>query len=94
MFWGKNEKIETLKDMLGSRAAYHEAVQLLELNEQEKNIFLRASIELKKRKPDPEIIDRAYAILIGKSFQGESHDEENNEVHNKDTAIDEDKDKG
>jgi hypothetical protein len=73
MFGKKNEKLETLKDMIGSRAAYMETVQMLELDKREKDIFLRASLEVKKKKPNQEIIDGAYAILIGKSFKGENN---------------------
>ena len=79
MFWKKDEKFETLKDLVGSRAAYIETVKMLELKGEEKDIFLRATIEVKKNKPNQEIIDRAYTILIGKSYQGkDSLDEENN----------------
>ncbi len=88
MFWEKNEKLETLKDMVGSRAAYHETIRLLELNDQEKDIFLRASVEVKKSKPNLEVIDRAHDVLVGKSFQGESHDEENNEALDENIARD------
>ena len=75
MFFDKNEKLETIKDLLGSRATYHDTIQVLELNEEEKDILMRASIEVKKGNPDLKIIDRAYAILVGKSFQGENVEE-------------------
>ncbi len=74
MFGKKNEKLETLKELLGSREAYMESVQMLELEGEEKEIFLRASVELKKKKPNPEIIDKAYDILVSKSFQEEDTD--------------------
>ncbi len=84
MFGKKNEKLETLKDMIGSRAAYMETVRMLELDKREKDIFLRASLEVKKKKPNQEIIDGAYAILIGKSFKGENNtgevDTNNNDI--------------
>ncbi len=67
MFWKKNEKLETIKDLVGSRAAYIETVKMLELKGEEKEIFLRASIEVKKKKPNIEIIDAAYEILVEKS---------------------------
>ena len=70
MFWKKDEKLETLKDLVGSRAAYIETVKMLGLEGEEKDIFLRASIEVKKNKPNKEIIDKAYAVLIAKSYQG------------------------
>ncbi len=82
MFWKKNEKLETIKDLVGSRAAYIETVKMLELEGEEKDIFLRASLEVKKDKPDQEIIDKAYVILLAKSYQGgEEPEEEQNLVN-------------
>lgn len=78
MFGKKNEKLEVLKGMLGSRAAYLETVEMLELDKREKDIFLRASLEVKKKKPNLDIIDQAHAILIGKSFKGEEENSKNN----------------
>jgi len=66
----KNKKLEVLKDLVGSRAAYIEAVKMLELEGEEKDIFLRASLEVNKKNPNEEIIDIAYAILVEKNFQG------------------------
>ncbi len=80
MFGKKNEKLETLKELLGSREAYMESVQMLELEGEEKEIFLRASVELKKKKPNPEIIDKAYDILVSKSFQEEDIENETEAV--------------
>jgi len=64
----KDEKLETLRESLGTRDAYLETVKTLELQDNEKEILLRASVELKKRKPSSEIIDKAYNILVAKSF--------------------------
>lgn len=75
MFWNKNEKLEVIKDLVGSRAAYIETVKMLELKGEEKDIFLRASIEVKKNKPNMEIIDKAYVILISISYQGDDGEE-------------------
>lgn len=79
MFWNRNEKLETIKDLVGSRAAYIETVKMLELEGEGKDIFLRASIEVKKNKPNLEIIDKAYVILISKSYQGDDTEEEHPE---------------
>ncbi len=82
MFGKKNEKLEALKELLGSREAYMESVQMLELEGEEKEIFLRASVELKKKKPNLEIIDKAYDVLVSKSFKGEAGESNNTEVEN------------
>ena len=60
-----NEKIETLKDMIGSRVAYLEIVKALDPGEDEKNFLLRASVEVRKTEPDTDVINRAYQILVG-----------------------------
>ena len=70
MFLNKDEKLETLKDLVGSRAAYTETVKILRLEEEEKDIFLRASLEVNKKEPNQKIIDKAYAVLIAKSYHG------------------------
>ena len=67
----KDEKLETLRELLGTRESYLETVKTLELKDNEKEILLRASVELKKRKPSSEIIDKAYNILVSKSFPNE-----------------------
>ncbi len=76
MLGEQNEKLETIKDLVGTRTAYIETVKMLELEGEEKNIFLRALLEVKKNRPNQEIIDMAYAILTGKSFQGKETREE------------------
>lgn len=70
MFWKKNEKIETLKELLGTRTGYLEAIKALELDSKEKEVFLLARQEVKKKNPNLDIIDKAYDILIAKSFDG------------------------
>lgn len=45
----KNQKLEVLKDMLSTRSGYSEAVKKLDLKGKEKDIFLRASIEVNKK---------------------------------------------
>jgi len=90
MFWKRDEKLETIKDLVGSKVAYIESVKMLGLKEEEKDIFMRASIEVNKRHPNRDIIDKAYVVLVGKSYQGEGNligvDEEPIEF-NEDEAI-------
>ncbi len=65
------EKIETLKDMIGSRDGYLETTRMLQLDKKEKDIFMRASLEVNKSEPNFDIIDQAHTILVNKSFQEE-----------------------
>ncbi len=76
MFGKKDEKLEMLKDLLGTRAAYVELVKNIDLNKDEKEIMLRASIEVNKEKPNQNILDQAHAILVQKSYAGTTSDEE------------------
>ena len=74
-----NEKIETLKDMVGSRVAYLEIIKALNPDEEEKNFLLRASVEVRKTEPDIEVINKAYQILVGEDDvqQNSNHESEN-----------------
>lgn len=65
------EKIETLKDMIGSRDKYLETSRMLQLDKKEKDLFMRASLEVHKSTPNFDIIDQAHAILVSKSFKEE-----------------------
>lgn len=69
MFFGKkDEKLELMKSLLGSRAVYAETIQNLQLTEDEKMIFQRAYSQLKKDKPDIAIIHQAHDLLMLKSM--------------------------
>jgi len=67
------EMLEDMKNMLGTPEMYEYTLSTMVLNEDEELIFKRAALQLKKTFPDKDIIQRAYEILILKSF------------HNKDT---------
>jgi len=66
------EKLEMLKDIIGSREGYLEATRTLNLNKEEKDIFMRASLEVNKSEPNFDIIDQAHAILMSKSSKDDS----------------------
>lgn len=92
MFGKKDEKLELLKDLLGTRAAYSEFVKNVDLSKEEKDIIVRASLEVNKKSPNQNIIDQAHAILIQKSFTSASEDEEQiadipNETFEKSSSI-------
>lgn len=53
----------------------------MNLTEVEKEIFLHASIEVKKNQPNKEIIEEAYTILASKSFEN-GQDQHNNSEEN------------
>jgi len=76
MFGKKNEKLDLLKDVIGSRAAYTEFVKNVELTKDEKDVLMRASIEVNKKTPNHGILDQAYAILVQKSFTRDTFDAE------------------
>ncbi len=75
MSWKKNEKLKTIKDLLGSREEYFETIEMLELRGNEKDIFIRALIEVNKKNPNLNIINEAYEILVEKS--GDREDDNN-----------------
>ena len=62
------EMLEDMKDMLGTPEMYEHTLSTMVLNEDEKLIFKRAALHIKKANPDKDIIKRAYEILILKSF--------------------------
>ena len=82
MFGKKNEKLETLKDLIDSRAGYIETIQMLDLNKKEKDVFLRASLEVRKKKPNLEIIEQAYEILLDNSGANKESSEDDEHTHN------------
>ncbi len=63
----KNEKLELLKEILGTREDYTETVKNLDLDEKEKEILLLASVHIKKKNIDQKLIDQAYDIVVKKS---------------------------
>ena len=86
MFGKKTEKLETLKDLIGTRAGYIETVEMLELKGSEKDLFMRASLEVKKSDPNLAIIEQAHAILNRKSFQGEAGEDLDGNISNDDST--------
>jgi len=68
-----DEMIEDITEMLGTPAMYEHTLNTMVLNEDEKLIFQRAALHIKRNNPDKFLIKRAYEILVLKSF------------HNKDT---------
>lgn len=83
MFGKKDKKLELLKDLLGTRAAYSEFVKNVDLSKEEKDILLRASVEVKKKSPNQNIIDLAHAILVQKSIASTSSNEVADDVKKK-----------
>jgi len=68
-----DEMIEDITEMLGTPEMYEHTLNTMVLNEDEKLIFQRAALHIKRNNPDKFLIKRAYEILVLKSF------------HNKDT---------
>ena len=62
------EMIEDIEDMLGTPEMYEHTLSTMVLNDDEKLIFQRAALHIKRNNPDKFIIKRAYEILILKSF--------------------------
>jgi len=69
-----NQKQKILKDLIGSTTTYVKTVRELQLSKEEKEIFMIASIEVRKKKPNYKKIDQAYDILIYKSYKGNIED--------------------
>jgi len=67
-----DEMLDDLKDMLGTQEMYDYTLSTMVLNEDEKLIFQRAALHIKKPNPDRDIIKRAYEILILKSFHNKN----------------------
>jgi len=66
------EMLDDLKDMLGTPEMYEHTLSMMVLNEEEELIFKRAALHIKKFNPDRDIIQRAYEILILKSFHNKN----------------------
>jgi len=74
------EMIEDMKDMLGTPEMYEHTLSTMVLNEDEKLIFQRAALHIKRGNPDKFVIKKAYEILVLKSFYNKNtnkHDTQN-----------------
>ncbi len=79
-----NEKIEFIRDALGTRYSYHELILNNSFTNSEKDILLRASASVRSSNQDKLLISEAYDIIAAKSFDGFSQsDISKNEEHTK-----------
>jgi hypothetical protein len=77
-YYGDEEILEDLRDLLGTQNDYERTMNMLDLTEEESLIFNRATLQLKKRKPKMPVLRRAHQILIAKSYH-------NHKINNFDT---------
>lgn len=70
MLFEDHSKIDMLIKMIGTREDYTNTVKLSHLTSEEKDILMTASVQLKKKKQNTPITDRAYEILFGKQAGG------------------------
>ncbi len=69
-----NEKIQFIKDTLGTREKYHEIITNHSFTNFEKDILLQASVNIKSSNIDESLINVAYDILISKSIQNNTQE--------------------
>jgi len=75
-----NEILEDIKSMLGTPDDINRTLSDLAINEDERLILQRAAMQIKKEKPNHEVIIRAHSIIIAKSFNNANanrHDDQN-----------------
>ena len=70
MLFEDHSKLDMLIKMIGTREDYSKTVKLSQLSSEEKDILMTASVQLKKKKQNTPITDRAYEILFGKQSGG------------------------
>ena len=63
-----NEKIQLIKDTIGTRQKYHEIITNHDFTDLEKDILLQASANVKHTTVDQKLINEAYNILLLKSI--------------------------
>lgn len=63
-----SEKVQLIKDTIGSRQKYHKVIANHDFTDSEKDILLQASANAKHSKVDQELINQAYNILLLKSI--------------------------
>ncbi len=64
-----DSKIKLVTDAIGSRQNYSYVMKKYSFTDEEKNILLHASSNIKKPNPDKQLIYKVHQILISKSFE-------------------------
>ena len=87
MFWGNSGKIDILKEMIGTPEEYKKTIELSNLTNEEKDIIMTASIQLRKNHPNSDMMDKAYDILFGNVTQGNTSGNSNSTEQKSDNAV-------